>query len=365
MTKIERIETYLAPQQAVVRVLTDDGAEGIGQTSPYRADITVDVLHKMVAPFFLGKNPWDLERLGEECLRRLHKFPGSYVHRALAGVDTALWDLNARCAGQPVYRLLGGADRRDVPMYASSMRRETSPEDEVDRIERAVEESGFRCAKIKIADMMGRDADPIPGRTKQLIPLMRERMGGEFDINADANGGYSPAEAIRVGRLLEEHGYYHYEEPCPFTQLESTATVAAALDIPVAGGEQDYSLDQFHRMIAMRAVDIVQPDIGYIGGITPARKVAFMAEAAGIPCTPHCANQSMLQVFTLHLTAAMPACTQYQEWSIEDTQGWASEIYEPALTVEGGVVSVSDKPGWGVSILPSYLKNAEQQASTC
>lgn len=363
MAKIVRIETYLAPQQAVVRVLTDDGAEGIGQTSPYQADVTVDVLHKMVAPFFLGKNPWDLERLGEECLRRLHKFPGSFVHRALCGIDTALWDRNAKCAGVPVYRLLGGADRHKVPMYASSMQRMTSPEEEADRIERVVDEGGFECVKIKIGDMMGRDSDPIPGRTERLIPLMRERLGPSTGIHADANGGYNPAKAIQIGRMLEEYAYFHFEEPCPFTQLESTAAVAAALDMPVAGGEQDYSLDQFHRMIAMRAVDIVQPDIGYIGGITPARKVAFMAEAAGIPCTPHCANQSMLQVFTLHFAAAMPACTQYQEWSIEDNQTWAREIYEPALVVEGGGVNVTDAPGWGISILPSYLAKAEERVS--
>lgn len=361
--KIARIETYLAPQQAVVRVVTDDGAEGIGQTAPYRADITVDVLHKMVAPFFLGKNPWDVERLGEECLRRLHKFPGSFVHRALCGIDTALWDLNAKQAGQPVYRLLGGADRREVPMYASSMQRETTPEEEAERLEQAVEEGGFRCVKIKIGDMMGRDEDPSPGRTDRLIPLMRQRLGNDIDIHADGNGGYTPAKAIQIGRLLEEHNYFHFEEPCPFTQLENTAIVAAALDIPVAGGEQDYSLDQFHRMIGMRAVDIVQPDIGYIGGITAARKVAFMAEAAGMPCTPHCANQSLLQVFTLHLAAAMPACMQFQEWSIEDSQTWAKEIYEPALEVKGGSVSVSDSPGWGVSILPSYLERAEQYVS--
>jgi L-alanine-DL-glutamate epimerase-like enolase superfamily enzyme len=364
MTKIVQIETYLAPQQAVVRVLTDDGAEGIGQTSPYGADITVDVLHKMVAPFFLGRNPWDLERIGEQVLRKLHKYPGSFVHRALCGIDTALWDRNARCAGQPVYRLLGGADRTEIPMYASSMRRETTPEEEAERVGRAVEEGGFRCAKIKIGDMMGRDEDPSPGRTERLIPLMRERLGPDVDIHADGNGGYSPAKAIKVGRLLEEYNYFHFEEPCPFTQIENTAIVAAALDIPVAGGEQDYSLEQFHRMIAMRAVDIVQPDIGYIGGITPARKVAFMAEAAGIPCTPHCANQSLLQVFTLHFAAAMPACTQYQEWSIEDNQGWAKEIYEPALEVKGGSVSVTDAPGWGISILPSYYDKAEKRVSS-
>ncbi len=362
--RITAIETYLAPQQAVVRVLTDDGIEGIGQTSPYQADITVDVLHKMVAPFFLGKNPWDAERLGEECLRRLHKFPGTFVLRALCGIDTALWDVMGKSAGQPVARLLGGIDRREVPMYASSMARDTSPEQEAERLEKAIDESGFGCVKIKIGEMMGRDEDPSPGRTERLIPLMRERLGPDVHIHADGNGGYSPAKAIQIGRMLEDQKYFHFEEPCPFHQIENTAQVADALDIPVAGGEQDYSLEQFHRMLAMRAVDIVQPDIGYIGGISRARKVAMMAEFAGIPCTPHCANQSLLQVFTLHFAAAMPACTQFQEWSIEDTQEWAKGIYEPALEVKGGKVSVPDTPGWGVSIEKTYLAKSEKEVSS-
>jgi L-alanine-DL-glutamate epimerase-like enolase superfamily enzyme len=351
--KIVRIETFLAPEQAVVRVETDTGDEGFGQTSPYRADITVDVLHKMVAPFFLGQNPWDIERLGERCLTKLHKFPGSFVCRALCGVDTAIWDLLGKLAGQPVYRLLGGAARAELPMYASSMRRETSPEEEVERFADLVTKNGFRCVKIKIGTMMGRDEDESPGRTERFIPLVREALGDEIEINADGNGGYSASRAICIGRMLEENRYFHFEEPCPFTQLEATAEVAAALDIPVAGGEQDYDLDQFHRMIRMKAVDIVQPDIGYIGGVSRARKVAEVAQAAGIACTPHCANRSLLQIFTLHLALAMPACFQYHEYSIED-QPWSAEIYEPYPEVKDGVLPAPQQPGWGVNIMPSY-----------
>lgn len=360
--EITRIETYLGSHQAVVRVHTDDGAEGIGQTAPGQPGITVDVLHEMVAPFFLGQNPWDLERLVERCVTRTYKFPSTFMYRALCGIDTALWDLLGQVTGQPVYRLLGGLERVEVPMYASSMRRDITPEDEAERLSGEVQQHGFQCVKVRIGDRMGSDRDASPGRTERLIPLVRDVLGDDIDINADANSCYSPAKAIRVGRLLEQHGYHHFEEPCPYPQIENTAQVAAALDIPVAGGEQDNSLEQFHRMIAMRAVDIVQPDVGYIGGVSRARKVAQMAQIAGIPCTPHCANRS-LQMFTLHLAAAMPACNQYQEWSIEESGRWAEEIFEPAMTVENGVVRVPDRAGWGMSIQPSYLTRAEHRVS--
>lgn len=360
--KITRIETHLGQQQAVVRVHTDDGAEGIGQTSTYGADITVQTLHKLVAPFFLGQNPWDLERLIERCLNKLHKYPGTFVHRALCGIDTAIWDLLGKAAGQPVYRLLGGLERAEVPMYASSMRRETTPEEEVERFASVIAEHGFKCIKIKIGEMMGRDQDASPGRTEHYVKLAREALGNEIEIHADGNGCYSAAKAIRVGRLLEEYRFFHFEEPCPFPDLEATAQVAAALDMPVAGGEQDYDLTQFRRMIETRAVDIVQPDVGYIGGVSLARKVALMAQFAGIPCTPHCANRT-LQMFTLHLAAAMPACYQFHEWSIEESQSWADEVFEPRLEVRNGVVKVPTDPGWGLTVVPSFLAKAEQRVS--
>lgn len=365
--KIETIETFLGEGVGVVRVRTDDGLEGIGQTAPFYAEDTVSVLHSMIAPFFLGQDPWDLEALISKCLRKNYKVAGSFIYRALAGVDTAIWDILAKAAGQPVYKLIGGAYRSSVPMYASSMSRFITPEQEADRLLRLAENDGFRAAKIRISSVMGNDVDAAPGRTERIIPYIRNAMGDDFDISADANGGFSSGRAIRIGRLLEENRYYHYEEPCPFDDLERTAEVAATLDIPIAGGEQDNSLRRFKQMIDERVVDIVQPDIGYIGGISRARKVAMFAELAGIPCTPHCSNNSLLQVFTLHLAAAMPACSQFQEWGIEERGSTGNfvprGIYDPLLTVVDGEVALPTAPGWGVEILQPFLKDAVHRAS--
>jgi L-alanine-DL-glutamate epimerase-like enolase superfamily enzyme len=361
--RITRIETLVRGPLAIVRVGTDEGVVGLGQTAPYEAATSAHVLHTMVAPVFLGKDPWDVETLVDECLRMHYKFPSSFLHRALAGVDTALWDVLGQVTGQPVAKLIGGHARASVPMYASSMLRSISPEDEAERLARLVAERGFRAVKIRVGKEMGRDTDAAPGRTERIVPHVREVLGLGVEISADANGGFSVGRAIRVGRMLEEHGYFHFEEPCPFPELEQTAQVAAALDIPVSGGEQDISLPQFQRMINGQAVDIVQPDIGYIGGVSRARKVAVLAEAAGIPCTPHCANDSLLQVFTLHLAAAMPACTQYQEWSIEQTS-WTRDVYEPVLEVVDGAVQAPTAPGWGVTLDPAFVKEAELTAST-
>ncbi|NJO81585.1 MAG: mandelate racemase/muconate lactonizing enzyme family protein [Blastochloris sp.] len=361
---ITHIETLLhSDKVAVVRVATDTGDEGIGQTACHGADLTVAVLHKLIAPIFLGANPWDLGALVDWAMRMNYKYNGTFKCRALCGVETAVWDLLGKLTGQPVYRLLGGAMRERVPMYASSLSRTITPEQEAERMAAAVERFGFRCVKIKIGGRMSRDADAWPGRTEQIIPLMREALGPDIAISADANSSYSPAKAIQVGRLLERHNYFHFEEPCPYDEPENTKLVADALDIPVAGGEQDWDLRAFKRMIDTRTIDIVQLDVGYIGGVTRARRVAELADLAGIVCTPHCANQSLLQVFTLHLAAAMPACAHYQEYRIDDDTPWAQAIYTPLPLVVDGHIPLPTAPGWGVELQPAFVRQAITEIS--
>ncbi len=356
--RISSIETFSrGPLLAVVRVRTDDGAEGWGQTSPYLADTTVQLLHSHVAPFFIGRDPWNWEALVDEFTRRNHKNYGTFLWRALCGIDTAVYDLLGKVTGRPVYQLLGGAVRTTLPVYGSSMSRTTSPEEEADRLIALTESHGFRAFKVRIADVMGRDVDVRPGRSQQLVRTVRDALGPDVALHADANGGYSVPEAIRMGRILEDLEFGHFEEPCPYQDLESTAEVARRLDIPVAGGEQDNALPQFHRMVESRAVDIVQPDVGYVGGMARMRKIAQMAEAAGVITTPHCANQSLLQVFSLHLAASQPSATAFQEWSIE-TIPYFDGIYGPLPTVVDGYVSLGDAPGWGVEILPEFLQGA-------
>lgn len=363
--QITHIETLLhGDKVAVVRVRTDTGHEGIGQTACHGADLTVAALHKLIAPIFLGADPWDVGALVERAMRQNYKYNGTIKCRALCGVETAVWDLLGKLTGQPVYKLLGGAVRDRVPLYASSLSRLITPEQEAERMRDAVRRHGFRCVKIKIGGRMSRDADAWPGRTERIVPLMREALGSDIAISADANGSYTPAKAIQVGRLLERHGYFHFEEPCPYDEPENTRIVADALDIPVAGGEQDWDLRTFKRLIDTRTVDVVQFDVGYIGGISRARRVAELAELAGVVCTPHCSNHSLLQIFTLHLAVAMPACSQFQEYRLDDDTPWAETIYTPMPAVVDGHVPLPTRPGWGVELQPAFVAAAEKRSST-
>ena len=131
----------------------------------------------MVAPFFLGQDPWDLEALINRFLQKQYKFPSTFMYRALCGIDTAIWDILGKATGQPVYKLLGGAYRTSVPMYASSMSRKITPEAEAERMIELRETQGFRAAKIRIGLDMARDIDSWPGRTEALIPAYAQGHG--------------------------------------------------------------------------------------------------------------------------------------------------------------------------------------------
>jgi L-alanine-DL-glutamate epimerase-like enolase superfamily enzyme len=359
--KLASLETFTRGHVSVVRVRADDGAEGWGQVSTYDADISATVLHRKIARHFLDRDPADLSDIVDRCIEANYKYPWSYVCRALTGAEAAVWDLLGKRAEQPVCDLIGGA-AKPIPAYGSSMSRTITPEDEAKRLVRLRDERGFRAFKVRVGKVNGRDEDQWPGRTEALLPVVRQAVGKDISLKADGNSCYTPPRAIEVGRLMEESGYDHFEEPCPYWELEWTAEVAAALDMPVAGGEQDNDLAQWRRMIGMGAVDIVQPDICYMGGLLRTLRVARMAEKAGLPCVPHSANLAMVTVFTLHLLAAIPNAGPFLEYSIEDAP-WTEGLFEPALEVVDGDVPIAAGPGWGVRVSPTWLEEAKTQRS--
>jgi L-alanine-DL-glutamate epimerase-like enolase superfamily enzyme len=360
-SKIKSIETFTAGALSLVRVRTDSGQEGYGQIAPYSADISATVLHRMVAPQALGQDPAALDAIADRCIEANYKFPWSFVCRALAGLDTALWDLHGKTAGKSVCELLGGRPR-PLPVYGSSMRRDIKPAEEAARLVRLRDELGYRAFKIRIGKVCGHDEDQWPGRTEELVPAVRQAIGDNVTLLADGNSCYTAPKAIAVGKMLQQYQVGHFEEPCPYWELEWTAQVAAALDVPIAGGEQDNDLAQWRRMITLHTVDIVQPDICYVGGLTRALRVADMAAKASLPCTPHSANLSLVTVFTLHLQGAIPNAGPYVEFSIEPAS-WTDNLFEPVLKVTEGKVPIPNGPGWGVTINKAWLAKAERQVS--
>ncbi len=363
--RIRRIETFTTEFIGFVRVTADDGSVGWGQVSTYNSDITSSVLHRQVAPWVLGVDFEDLDALTDRVIEREHKFPGSYMKRAIGGFDTAVWDLRGKLAGLPVASLLGGSPGK-LRAYASSMRRDITPEDEAERMRRLQGEFGFDAFKFRVAAEYGHDVDEWPGRTEEIVPTLRAALGDKAALLVDANSGFSPQRAIDVGRMLEDNGVEHFEEPCLYWELEQTREVAEALDVAVTGGEQDCEIATWRHMIEMRAVDIVQPDILYLGGISRTLRVCRMAHAAGLPITPHAANQGLVTLFTMHLLRAIQGAGKYLEFSIEglDYYPWQHGLYvNDPYGVDGGQVTVGEAPGWGVEVHPEWLAKSRYQMS--
>jgi L-alanine-DL-glutamate epimerase-like enolase superfamily enzyme len=363
--QIAKLETFTDEFVCFVRVTTDSGAIGWGQTSTYNADITAQVFHRQVAPWALGADAFAINALVARIEEREHKYPGSYRCRALAGLDTALWDLRGRLEGKPVVELLGGTPRK-LRAYASSMKRDITPKDEAMRLVRLRDEYGYTAFKWRVAAECGRDVDEWPGRTEEIIPTVARALGEGIDKLVDANSGFSQERAIEVGHRLEAEGIGHFEEPCPYWHFDETKRVTDALSLDVTGGEQDWDLPTWQRMLDERVVDIAQPDVMYLGGIGRTLAVCRMAEAAGIPITPHSANLSLVTICTMHLLGAIPNAGKYLEFSIEgpDYYPWQQDLFlgDP-YRVEDGHVTIPSGPGWGVEINPAWLSRATYQSS--
>jgi L-alanine-DL-glutamate epimerase-like enolase superfamily enzyme len=360
--KIASVETFGDEHVALVRVRTDDGAEGWGQVAPYHADLTAQVLHRQVAPHALGREALEIDRLVAMIPEREHKFPGSHLYRALAGLDTALWDLRGKVEGRSVCELAGGRPRA-LRAYGSSMRRDITAADEAARLAALRDRDGYEAFKVRIGKECGHDEDEWPGRTEEVVDRVRATLGDDVALLVDANSCYSPARAVELGRMLEEHAVCHFEEPCPYWELDWTREVTHSLALDVAGGEQDWDLRVWREMTASRVVDVVQPDICYVGGFTRALTVAALAREAGLPCTPHAANQSLALVFALHLLCAVENAGPYVEFSIEPDEyyRWQAGMYEPRPRVVDGFVPTPEGPGWGVEISGAWLERAERR----
>lgn len=363
--KIAKLETFTNEFVGFVRVTADTGDTGWGQVSTYNADITCQIFHRQVAVHALGQDALDFDDLLDRICEKEHKYPGSYLLRALTGLDTALWDLRGKVEGKPVVSLIGGKPGT-LRAYASSMKRDITPEAEAARLAALCDRYGFDAVKFRVGAECGRDIDEWPGRTEAIVPTVCKALGDGVAKLVDANSGFSPRRAIEVGRMLEAEGVSHFEEPCRYWHPEETRAVADALSIDVAGGEQDCDLHWWRHIIDSRPVDIVQPDVMYMGGLTRTLRVAKWAADAGLPCTPHAANLSLVTMCTMHLLGAIPNAGKYLEFSIEgeDYYPWQDGLFlgDP-YRIEDGRATIPDAPGWGVEIDPNWLDRASYAVS--
>ncbi len=354
---IESMRLLKKGNEYIVQVRSTDGAEGVSLANPPRGQYLYPIFNQLVAPFFKGKDARDLEDLlwGLYRWQDNYKLYGLALWSPQAWAEFAILDLLGRVANKSIGELLGGVRRKEIAFYVASGRRDTTPEQEIDYLQKLVQESGAKALKFRIGGVMSRNQDASPNRSDHLIPLVGKTFGGKIDIHADSNSSYDPPLAIKYGRMLEEIKSVYYEEPCPFDHLEDTKKVADALTIPVAGGEQEYSDWRFKWMIANRGVDIVQPDIHYYGGLIRSIRVARMAELAGMSTTAHISGGFGF-VYMLHFASVIKDPGRYQEYKMGT--GKYGNWFSPAITVKNGLMSVPTGPGVGITDIKELLAGA-------
>ncbi len=356
---IKTLELLRYRDSFLCRVRSADGAEGVsvGHSS---LNSLYPIFVNLLQPFFLDKDARDLDLLLEKVYIYNFNFRlnGMALGIPLATIEFAILDMLGRSAGKSIGQLIGEIHHPQVTVYQATEYREKSVEESLELIKRDVAEYKAYALKIKVGGLMfmTKDINAVgpKGRTETIIPLIRKTFGDDMALYADANGFYSPEEAIRVGHLLEEYHYGFFEEPVMFDWYEETRQVAAALTIPIAGGEQEYGLHGFRWLIAHDGLHIVQPDNYYFGGMIRSMKVARMAQAFGKVCTPHMSGGGLGYLYMMHFVSALPnACPHHEFKGLKTNVQF--ECKTSPLTVVDGQVQVPTGPGLGVDIDASYI----------
>src|SRR3954447_12552963 len=354
ITAIEAFQVAWAPEDnpeqrsAFLRVRGEDGLYGIGEASPMQGGLaSLGIVAHNLAPELIGKDPLDHAVLLDSALHKFVKLgPEGALTGALAALDIALWDLKGKLLGQPIYKLLGGAWRTSLPFYASIGGNGVRSVDDVLRIVEARLKDTPAAVKIRFDNARPRLDSDIPGDIAK-AKAVRKLVGDGFPLAFDANNGYSTGGAIRVGRVLEELGYWWFEEPVQHYHIGAMGEVARHLDITVSAGEQTYTLSGLADLIAA-GVRMVQPDIVKMGGVTGLARCASLAQAHGVELVPHQTQPTIGHMASLHIAASQLHATKPCE--LNDPSPRMHAVFEnPPVPVEGLFV-LSSEPGLGLRL---------------
>ena len=335
----------------LVRLTTDNGLEGIASAGVGNGAAAY-VLEHHLKPIVLGQNPFDVELLWEKMFRStLNYGRKGLVLEAISAVDIALWDILGKATGQPVYNLLGGRTSERIPVYASRL----YAFKDLDCLAAQAEmfrKQGFKAMKHRFG-YGPRDGLEGMRRNLELTRTVRNAVGPDIEVMADAYMGWDVTYAIRMIRMLEDSGLNlkWVEEPVIPDDIDGYARIRREVRTPISGGEHEFTRYGYRELIRKEAVDILQPDVNRVGGITEARKIWAMAAAYDIPVIPHAGQMHNYHLVASHLNSPMaeyfPPASDGGALD-DDTLFWELFIGEPRA--ENGFIRLPDKPGLGLEL---------------
>ena len=354
----------------LVEVETDEGVTGWGECfGPGNVALAnKGIVEKVIQPMVIGDDPMDRDVTWHKVynLLRDHGQKGMPL-QALSGVDIALWDIAGKVAGLPLHKLIGGAHRTRIPAYGYGMMlKRESLEDHIARFgdeAAGILDMGFRSLKMKVG--LGPRADV------KLCEAVAAAVAGKGRFMVDANHCYTTADAFHVGRALEELGAYWFEEPVAPEDLDGYRELRAGLKVNISGGEAEYNRWGWRRILENRGLDIAQPDVCALGGISEYLRVLALAHAHFTPVVNHVWGSAIAVATNLQLLAAMPAmpgglnpCEPMLEFDTTHNV-FRDELLSEPLNVQGqvksgnGYVAVPDRPGLGVEPDAEFIRRYE------
>lgn len=353
---IETLELLRFEDNFICRVRSTDGAEGISVGNNAQLKSLWPVFTNRLQPFFIGKDARDLEKIFDEVYvyQSNYKLQNIALWVPQATIEFAIFDMLGKIANKSIGELIGDIQNPKIAVYQANNYRGKSAEESIGLIQEHVEKTQAKALKFKVGGRMSHNVDYPADRTEKLIPLVRKTFGDSMTIYADSNGSYTADEAIRIGKIMEDYEYDFFEEPTRFDWYEETKQVTDAITIPVSGGEQEPSMHNFRWLIGNRALDIVQPDMFYFGGMIRSIKVARMAEVFGMPCVPHISGSGLGYLYMMHFVSAIPNAGPFHEF-----KGFNKNIplhcSTSKLASENGIVTVPSGPGAGIEIDPEFI----------
>jgi len=339
----------------VVRVRSTDGAEGYCVSHNYRMPHLYPMQVMRINPFFIGKDARNLDQLVEDVLmfQNNYKYQGYALWIPLATAEMAILDMLGRLAGKSMGELIGDIHNTEIAIYRANNNRGKSAEESLARIKQRQQATGAKAVKFKIGGRRSLPDDP-PGRTEQLIPMVREAFDSSFTLYADCNGSYGASEAIRIGKILEANDIDLFEQPVPTDWYTDWKATADALNIPIASGGGEVSIRNFRWLLGMDAVQMVQQDLFYFGGMIRCMKVARMAEVRGYPCVPHISGTGLGYIYMMQFVSAIPNAGPYHEFKGLSTD-IPFECKTSSLKPENGILHLPKGVGSGVEIDPAFI----------
>jgi L-alanine-DL-glutamate epimerase-like enolase superfamily enzyme len=339
----------------IVEIFTDAGLVGIGNAalSPI---VTKQLIDRYLTPLLIGQNPWDTEFLWQHMYRKTMAFGRKGVAMvAISAIDIALWDLMGKAAKQPCYRLMGGRTKPRIPVYASRLY--SIAQDDLAAEATRYKNEGYGAMKLRFG------WGPVDGaagmaRNIDLVRTVREAVGDEIDVMADAYMGWSLDYAKRMMRLLEPFNLRWLEEAIIPDDIHGYHELRRFGSTPIAAGEHEFTSYGFRQLIEARALDYIQFDTNRVGGITAARKIQALAEAYSIPVVPHAGQMHNYHVVMASLNSPIAEFFPPVDVEVGNELFWY--IFKGEPMAKGGYVDLDDDvPGLGLQIDEAALTKFE------